>query len=454
MTALDEEAHGIEDLLSSEQCSGDALLAQASLNRARLDPVEKWHPNVRAFDRAWQEWLDENELVDFTGMLSRPLGETDAAPGRPQVIFVDEAQDCSALDLKLVRYWARSCDFVMLCGDGDQSIFAFRGGSIDAFLGGDVLPEHNYSLTQSYRVPRAIHAAATGWVSQVSKRYAVDYLPRDAEGRYEYDPTVRGSHGGESLVERLQAHLMDHKDAMVLAPCSHTLRGVTKALKEAGVLFHNPYRLSNGAWNPMRGGVERLQALVMPLAYKLTGAKDPRSWRWDELWRWVEPLSGKGVLQKGAKKLVRYEATGEASDIVPSVETLRRDVFTDAGMTSLVDSIRVGASGLIRWHREHVLSAWSQRFAYAYSVAESDPARLLEQPRVVVGTVHSVKGGQAESVFLIPELSVPSREAWLSGAAKERDEIRRMIYVGMTRASQSLTVCGGKRGRCVQVPGS
>ena len=71
-----------------------------------------------------------------------------------------------------------------------------------------------------------------------------------------------------------------------------------------------------------------------------------------------------------------------------------------------------------------------------------------------MGTVHSVKGGQAESVFLIPELSVPSREAWLSGAAKERDEIRRMIYVGMTRASRSLTVCGGKRGRCVQVPGS
>ena len=153
-----------------------------------------------------------------------------------------------------------------------------------------------------------------------------------------------------------------------------------------------------------------------------------------------------------AKKVVKAEASGNERDKIPSLESLRRDVFTDAGFAEMVDAIKGGASKLIVWHRRHVLAAWRQRFAYAYAVSEASPRRLVELPRVIVGTIHSVKGGQADSVFVLPELSVPSCEAWAAGDVLARDEIRRMMYVAMTRARTALTVCGGKRGRCVQLP--
>jgi superfamily I DNA/RNA helicase len=56
------------------------------------------------------------------------------------------------------------------------------------------------------------------------------------------------------------------------------------------------------------------------------------------------------------------------------------------------------------------------------------------------GTIHSVKGGEADAVFLFPDLSRSGDLAYRRYGA-DRDSVIRLFYVGMTRARKSLYLC-------------
>ena len=161
---------------------GDALMAQAQINRHSLLPLAAWRDDVRAFHLKWTEWMRSEDLQDFTGLIEEALQSCDHAPNRPSVFVVDEAQDCSALELALVRRWAEDAEYVVLAGDGDQAIYGWRGASARAFLDQSIPKENNYHLTQSYRVPRAVHSVASKWIGKASYRYAVQCDPRDEPG--------------------------------------------------------------------------------------------------------------------------------------------------------------------------------------------------------------------------------------------------------------------------------
>jgi superfamily I DNA/RNA helicase len=65
------------------------------------------------------------------------------------------------------------------------------------------------------------------------------------------------------------------------------------------------------------------------------------------------------------------------------------------------------------------------------------PQALLDRPQVIVGTIHSVKGGEADVVILFPDLSQAGDAAY-QRYGPPRDAVIRMFYVGMTRARESL----------------
>jgi superfamily I DNA/RNA helicase len=66
---------------------------------------------------------------------------------------------------------------------------------------------------------------------------------------------------------------------------------------------------------------------------------------------------------------------------------------------------------------------------------------LREKPRICVGTQHSTKGGQADVVILIPDLSPSGMREW-TRPGDGRDGIIRTFYVGMTRAREKLLMAG------------
>jgi superfamily I DNA/RNA helicase len=66
----------------------------------------------------------------------------------------------------------------------------------------------------------------------------------------------------------------------------------------------------------------------------------------------------------------------------------------------------------------------------------------------VVGTVHSVKGGEADVVYLFPDLSAAG-DAQYSLPGRPRDSVIRVFYVGATRARETLYICQSETARSI-----
>ena len=68
----------------------------------------------------------------------------------------------------------------------------------------------------------------------------------------------------------------------------------------------------------------------------------------------------------------------------------------------------------------------------------------------MVGTIHSVKGGQADCVYLFPDLS-QAGDAQYARFGHSRDSVIRLFYVGATRAREVLYVCQRETGMAVSL---
>ena len=424
-----EMAHG------DRATKGDDLAARAQVLRHNRIPREAWPDDVLTFQRRWDGWMAAEGLVDFTGLIEDALDAVAVAPGYPRVFVVDEAQDCSVLELDLVRKWAARAEYAVLAGDGDQAIYGWRGASARAFLGPDIPAENNYHLTQSYRVPRAIHEVATRWIEQASDRYAVEYLPRDHDG--ELTTTTGNSKDVMPIIEAALADVDAGKSVMILASCGFMLRNTITMLRREGVPFANPFRPTHGGWNPMRGGTGRLLAYLRP--DPATYPDSFRIWTWEEAARWADVVRAKDALAPSGKTYLRQLAKDDArgKDQINAEEG--RAVFGEAW-----EQLRhVFATGEpIEWLVERLLASKAKMMEYPVAVITKRGRRaLFDEPKLILGTIHSVKGAEADAVYLMPDLSPSGMREW-TRPGDGRDGIVRTFYVGMTRAREKLVLAG------------
>ncbi len=71
----------------------------------------------------------------------------------------------------------------------------------------------------------------------------------------------------------------------------------------------------------------------------------------------------------------------------------------------------------------------------------------LSQPaRVILSTIHSAKGGEAENVLLILDNTKNIREA-IERSPDKSDEENRIWYVGVTRTKQNLEILAARKER-------
>jgi len=414
---------------------GDDLSARAQVLRHNRVSMAAWPDDVLAFQRRWSAWMSKEGLVDFTGLIEDALDAVPVAPGYPRVFIVDEAQDCSVLELDLVRKWAARAEYAVLAGDGDQAIYGWRGASARAFLDPDIPDDNNYHLTQSYRVPRAAHKVATSWIRQASYRYAVDYEPRDVDGE-----VVLFEGNGKNVKPVVDAAWKDAeagRSVMILASCGYMLRSLIAVMRREGIPFHNEYRPTHGGWNPLRGGTGRLLAFLRP--DPATYPTDFSMWTWKQLQAWVEVIRAKGVLAPSGKTYARQLAKDDErrNDAVAPEEG---EAVFGASWWQLRDAFASGEP--IDWLVDRLLASKAKLMQYPVAIAEKRgrPA-LRDKPRITIGTIHSVKGGEADVVYLMPDLSPSGMREW-TRPGEARDGIVRTFYVGMTRAKQKLVLCG------------
>ena len=420
---------------SERGTKGDDLMARSQVYRHNRIPIAQWRDDVAIFYRKWKAWMAAEGHVDFTGLIEDALEGVGQAPGRPSVFVVDEAQDCSVLELDLVRKWSEDAEYAVLAGDGDQAIYGWRGASSRAFLGPKIPEDHNYHLKQSYRVPRQVHRVATRWINRASYRYAVDYEPRDFEGSA--TSCEGNSKNVMPIIEAAFKAAAEGKTVMILASCGFMLRNTITMMRREGIPFHNPYRPRHGGWNPLRGGAGRLLSYLVPDAE--TFPDHFRIWNWSECKRWVDLVRSKDSLNPSGKSMIRHQAKR------PETEFERIDASDGrACFGEHWDELReaFASRAPIPWLQERLLSSKAKLMEYPIKVCERRGTRtLLEEPRITVGTIHSVKGGQADIVFCYPDLSSSAMREW-TRPGEGRDGIIRTFYVAMTRARESFVAAG------------
>lgn len=428
---------------------GDALLESVEQLRHRCVPVDHWPAKTRAFFDRWTAWKQEHQVFDFTDLIEKAVDFTDHAPGEPKVLIVDEAQDLSKLEMRLVEHWGAVTEFFVLAGDADQSIFEWRGADAEAFLSADVPQDHVYKLTQSYRVPQAVQEYASRWIDKVEKRYPVEYKPKDELGECRID---RGSSMRKlpRLLRELQEDATRGETSMVLATCSFMLRSLVRELRQRGIPFHNPYRVTNGQWNPMRGGVDRLRTFLAPVRKELQGeGAEARFWTWGEVDRWVDPLRATSDFVRGAKTLAHERAQNDKTG-EPMTRSELRSVFTDEGWEAVGAALSGTDDEAVSWYEQRILPKRRKQLAYAIKMARKHGIGMLaEDPKLIIGTIHSVKGGGVDNVYLAPDLSMSGAKEYAK-RGPGRDGIVRTFYVGMTRAQKKLVLLGAGKGSSVR----
>jgi superfamily I DNA/RNA helicase len=313
-------------------------------------------------------------------------------------------------------------------------IYGFKGATPEAFLDKSIPDTHKRILSQSYRVPRAVHRLASRIAGNLSSREPKDYAPRDADG-YLARSTATFQYP-LAVIDQIEEDIAEGKTVMVLAACAYMLQNMVAELRRKAIPFHNPYRRARGDWNPLsprrgEGTASRLQAYLKPLPF-IQGGRDMK-WTGMDIQKWVPLVQSAGILKRGAKTRIANMMEEDQRRIQSKAYGLS-DWFEPAALAD-------PNFGSLRWLERNVLAAKEKSLDYPISIIhERGIDALMETPKVTIGTIHSVKGGEADRVYIFPDLSMAGMQEFLSVAAI-RDRAIRQFYVAVTRAREGVIVC-------------
>jgi DNA helicase-2/ATP-dependent DNA helicase PcrA len=359
----------------------------------------------------------ELQAVDFSDMQLRALWA--GTVKHRGLIVVDEAQDLSPLQVRLVRLWASSADRVVWVGDPDQSIFKFAGadGKYLLHMIREGVPARG--LTQSYRVPKMPHAYARRVILQNIDREDCLYSPSDEAGEV---LELRSPTQALGILEDRPT------SAFVLARTGVRASEYATALSRAGI----PFWASAGAC-PWKNGGLRLALLAI----------------WDIL---EGHLIGRDALLALLSKIPARP--GRKSDWLEGTKKSAEGAVRALEEGAFVRSETIGELGLnvdaIRRNADvhSALEDIGQHDACEFLLAIADRCGmdgLRKTPTIEIMTMHRSKGREADTVILDLEAPYPVEMACRRFDREAIEEERRVLYVAITRAKKFLVLVRGRR---------
>lgn len=417
-TAVEESVY--TDLLTETPALQEYTLYRSDPSRFRAYGL-KW----AKFIAAWEDFKQQTGSIDFQDMIDLALTDLDVCPGDPDCFVVDEAQDLNPTQWALVHKWGNEAYHrFVVAGDPAQCLFSFVGARPDELL--EPLPaEQHHLLGHSWRNPPAVMEVANYWLSKHSGTMMQGRIsePNNAEGKVYRLPGVMWTEP-EGLVANVLQDSAEGKTSMILAGCGYTLKDTLTALREFGVPFHNPYRPAEGKWNPL---VRREDTTTS--AQRIRLFMEGRGQTGARATTWLEKLPA--ALFQGTRKAA-LELVGAMS----RVESLE-PILHPAGAAAW-------AAGDGEWYVKAFPERDRKPLAYAWQIYRRDPKLLDAPPSAIIGTVHSVKGGEADRVYLFPDMPkhvIDDAHEYQS----ERDAIIRMVYVAISRARENVIFCEAER---------
>jgi Superfamily I DNA and RNA helicases len=165
-------------------------------------------------------------------------------------------------------------------------------------------------------------------------------------------------------------------------------------------------------------------------------------WTMADLAAWTSIIKVGDVLKRGARTRIESIMENDNGIIYQPMDQFCAEIFRE-------DALPKALSRNITWLETSLLAGKKTAAEYPINVfTKQGYCALNETPKIIISTIHGVKGGEADVVILFPDLSYKAMQQYDSA---EQDQIIRTFYVGMTRARESLILCRPQSGFTVEL---
>lgn len=337
--------------------------------------VQHYHESLKAFK-------ESKRIYDYTDILELWLKKMMPLPIK--VLIVDEAQDLSPLQWKIVEKMKGDVPYVYYAGDDDQAIYEWAGADINHFL---TLGVETTVLPISHRLPRQVFQRCDRIARKIKHRYTKNWSPCDREGSILTVGSPEMAPVGEG-------------QWMVLARNHYHLENVAQYFKSRGHVFNFSGRSS----------------VASPDALAL------RAWLRSQSQEYVAFADIKRIVPKFYKSKFK----GDKS----SVYSISDETLIDH--SSLLQQYGIDLSQ--NWEANLMLRPDEKGYL---KMVLSRGGNLEKTPSIRISTIHAVKGGEAENVLVMPDMSGACYDSYVS----KPDAESRVFYVACSRAKERLVLC-------------
>ncbi|WP_456107780.1 ATP-dependent helicase [Ruminococcus sp.] len=458
---------------------------------AMISPEEMWEDagedyrkqTVARLYAAYQRHLQESNALDFddiiylTVELFRRFPEELAKyQYRFPYVLVDEYQDTNHAQYQLISLLTHASGNLCVVGDDDQSIYRFRGATIENILGFEeefpdctvIRLEQNYRSTQNILdAANSVIANNTGrkskhlWTNAGAGEKITWYRAADEsdESAYVSDTILKQVKAGEkysdhAILYRMNAQSNMLERALVHKGIPYRIYGGTRFYDRKEIkdilaymsIVENPndrVRFERIVNEPKRGIGNATLALLLQISQDLH--LSPL-----EVLQNVEQYPALSKKKTALKKFAElWEALITAEREQP-LEQFLDTILEKTGYHGMLESM--GEEGTFRL--ENIEELKTSILTYQNEAEEASLGGFLEeislytdvdkyepdQDTVMLMTVHSAKGLEFRNVFLVGmEQGVFPGNRSLS-TPQDLEEERRLAYVALTRAKEKLTL--------------
>lgn len=458
---------------------------------AMISPEEMWEDagedyrkqTVARLYAAYQRHLRESNALDFddiiylTVELFRRFPEELAKyQYRFPYVLVDEYQDTNHAQYQLISLLTHASGNLCVVGDDDQSIYRFRGATIENILGFEeefpdctvIRLEQNYRSTQNILdAANSVIANNTGrkskhlWTNAGAGEKITWYRAADEsdESAYVSDTILKQVKAGEkysdhAILYRMNAQSNMLERALVHKGIPYRIYGGTRFYDRKEIkdilaymsIVENPndrVRFERIVNEPKRGIGNATLALLLQISQDLH--LSPL-----EVLQNVEQYPALSKKKTALKKFAElWEALITAEREQP-LEQFLDTILEKTGYHGMLESM--GEEGTFRL--ENIEELKTSILTYQNETEEASLGGFLEeislytdvdkyepdQDTVMLMTVHSAKGLEFRNVFLVGmEQGVFPGNRSLS-TPQDLEEERRLAYVALTRAKEKLTL--------------
>ncbi len=433
-----------------------------------------WETELKELFASYVEAKQRQNVLDYDDLLlywaqtvSDPVLADDIG-GRFDHVLIDEYQDTNRLQAAIILALKPDGHGLTVVGDDAQSIYSFRAATVRNILDfpGQFSPSAEIvSLERNYRSTQPILAAANGVIGLAAERFTKNlWSDRNGTARPQLvsvrDETDQANYVADHVLENRESGSLLKQQAVLFRTSHHcgplevelTRRNIP-FVKFGGLKFldtahiRDMLALLRFMQNPRDGiaGFRVLQlipgigpASAQRILGQMMGAADPIAMLlnapaparapddWQQLMNTVRHLregwSGWPAELECAR--VWYE---------PHLERLYEDAFTRRADLIQLEQIARGYPSRERFLTELTLDPPD-------TTSDQAGVPLLDEDYLILSTIHSAKGQEWKSVFLLNAVDgcIPSDLG--AGTTAELEEERRLLYVAMTRARDDLHV--------------